>query len=144
MSERKYKAFVAIPLMAGLVHVAFKLEQFRSPVLAEGPVDVLPLIQAEQPVLEQLKLELEKGPADLEAIAKLQSQVRLPEFISSYVDAGQKSNAIFDILEEEEFDEATIAETKVDLKAQNEILEARIAELEAGQEKQVEPDKEGE
>lgn len=143
MSDTKYKAFVVIPLVMGAVHVAFKLDRFRSPVLAEGPVDILDLIKAEQPTLEELRIELDQHIGDLEKIAQLQSQVKLPEFISTYVESGQKTNAIFDILPKEEFEEATIEESKVDLKTQNELLAGKIKEFEADKEepKDVKPAK---
>ena len=96
--------------------LAADAEETEGHLLSDEVIDVKELIESENVYLELLKEESEKENPDLVQISHLQSQIKLPEFLSSYVEAGQKSNAIFDILPEEEFAEASIGETKLDLK----------------------------
>jgi hypothetical protein len=136
-----YNALIAVPVGDVVAHVGFKLDKFRSPVISDDVVDVVSLVEAERETLEALAKELKARKPNVEKIAQLQEKVSLPEFLSTYVESGQTTNAIFDILPQEEFEEATIGESKVDLKAENAKLAARIAELEGQSEEDGETGK---
>jgi len=128
-----YIALITVPVDGNTHNVAFKLTGFRSSVLGEGPVDIAAIVEADKELLEDWKAtKAAKKKSELEV------EMILPAFISGYVEAGQTTNRIFDILDDETFANASIGESKLDLSKQIEakdkeieVLKAKLLESEA-------------
>ena len=67
-----------------------------------------------------------------EEIAEIEAQCVLPKFLAGYVDSGQTSNGLFDILDAKHFKIASIPdEAKPELAEENEALKAELKETKA-------------
>lgn len=90
-----------------IYNVGFKINGFRSPQLEEeGLVDIEAIAEEEKEVLEAMLKEASKKSPNLDKLDEMQTECRLPMFLSGYVEAGQKSTLIFDILDDREYERA--------------------------------------
>ncbi len=122
--------FISVIVNGEKHNVAFKSTGFKAPWVQELEMDIPAIVKKEAPLMKKLEKAYKSG--NEEEIAEIEAQCVLPQFLAGYVESGQKSNGLFDILDAKHFKIASIPdEAKPELAEENESLKAQLEEANA-------------